>query len=163
MESLNHLINRYTKLLQEGDIQRAYQGIMEFLRKLQVHNASRHPQYTISDLYQGKMDMSFFSISTSLLKANGLKLAIVYLHQKGRFEAWLSARNREIAKKFLRELQLESISQLTVFHDESNPDAIIECVLSQSPDFDNPALLMEDITKQSDCFVKEIEHLLAGE
>jgi len=60
----------------------------------------RYPGFDVGNVYQGYMDMSYFSVNTRKMKDKGLKIALVYQHEKGQFEAWLSPRNREIAKAF---------------------------------------------------------------
>jgi hypothetical protein len=42
-------------------------------------------------IYQGYLDISYFSISTKALKDRGLKFALVYQRQKGCFEMWLQS------------------------------------------------------------------------
>ena len=143
MRKLNRLIHNYTCLLQEGELQIAYKGILEFLGQLRADIVKRHPDYDISSVYQGYMDMSYFSVSTRFLKDKGLKIAVVYLHEKGSFEVWLSARNREISKQYESLFCGESLDGITVFHDEKNPDAILACTLVSSPDFEDQVLLTE--------------------
>ena len=129
MKTLNELIEEYTHHLQQGEIQIAYKGILEFLGKLRAEFIKKYPHYDVSSIYQGYMDMSYFSLNTKSLKDNGLKIAIVYLHDKGDFEVWLSARNRDIAKSYVSLLNGSISGDVNVFHDINNPDAIIECIL----------------------------------
>ena len=96
MKTLNQLINDYTCHLQQGEIQLAYKGILEFSGKLRAYFIKKYPHWDTSSIYQGYMDISYFSLSTKPLKDKGLKIAIVYLHEKGDFEVWLSARKRNI-------------------------------------------------------------------
>ena len=58
MKTLNELIKGYTHLLQQGELQLAYKGIMEFLGKLRAEFVKKYPHYDISSIYQGYMDMS---------------------------------------------------------------------------------------------------------
>lgn len=69
------------------------------------------------------MDMSYFALSTKTLKDNGLKIAVAYLYEKGRFELWLAARNREIAKQCEPVFYGKSFDGITVFHDDNNRDS----------------------------------------
>lgn len=160
MKNLNELIEGYTSHLQQGEIQIAYKGIMEFLGKLRAAFIKNHPDYDVSSIYQGYMDMSYFSLSTKSLKAQGLKIAIVYLHEKRDFEVWLSARNRDIAKEYASILNRNISDDTNVFHDSNNPDAIIECVLTATPNFDDQTALIETIDQGVEKFVTTIiEHL----
>lgn len=85
-KTLNELIKGYTHHVQEGEIQIAYKGIFEFLNRLRTTFIKKYPPYDVSSIYQGYMDMSYFSLSTKSLKDKGLKITIVYLHEKGVFE-----------------------------------------------------------------------------
>jgi len=159
MKTLNKLIEEYTKQLRLGEIQIAYKGILVFMGKLRADFIKEYPHYDVSNIYQGYLDMSYFSLSTKSLKDNGLKIAIVYLHEKGSFEVWLSARNRDIART--HQSILDSLSaEINVFHDSNNQDAIAECVLTRTPDFEDPAQLITTIEQGVEKFVAAIsKHL----
>jgi len=90
------------------------------------------------------MDMSYFSLSTDSLSAKGLKIAVVYLHEKGAFEAWLSARNRDIARSYESVFNSKDdfLRTHSYYHDRHNQDAILEYTLTTAPDFENQDLLM---------------------
>ena len=155
MKTLNKLIEEYTQQLRLGEIQIAYSGILAFIGKLRTAFIKKYPHYDVSNIYQGYLDMSYFSFSTKPLKDNGLKIAIVYLHEKESFEVWLSARNRDIART--HQSILDSLSaEKNVFHDSNNQDAIAECVLTCTPDFEDPALLINCIDQGVEKFVVAI-------
>ncbi|KAF5087845.1 hypothetical protein DSECCO2_41960 [anaerobic digester metagenome] len=160
MKTLNKRIEAYTQQLRLGEIQIAYRGILEFMGKLRADFIKKYPHYDVSNIYQGYLDMSYFSLSTKPLKDQGLKIAIVYLHEKGSFEVWLSARNRDIAKTY--KSILGSLSEeIKVFHDHNNQDAIVECILTPTPDFEDQAQLINTIDQGVEKFVSAIiKHLL---
>jgi hypothetical protein len=159
MKTLNQLIHEYTSQLQHGEIQVAYKGILEFMGKLRAAFSKKYPHNDIGSVYQGYMDMTYFSYVTELLKTKGLKIAVVYLHEKGAFEVWLSARNRDIAKEY--ESLISRISDdITVFHDDKNPDAIIEYTLTSTPNFEDQALLMEIIDRGVQQFLSALSRHL---
>lgn len=141
MKNLNELIQAYTHHLQQGEIQTAYKAILEFMGRLRTDFIRKYPQYDVSSVYQGYMDMSYFSLVSKPLKEKGLKIAVVYLHEKGRFEVWLSARNREISKQYDAVFSGGIFEGMKVFHDDTNQDAIIEYTLTASPDFEDQRLL----------------------
>lgn len=148
MLSLDHQIDAYTALLQDGKIQAAYRGVMDFMGKLRSDMVQRDLGFEVSgNLYQGYMDMTYFSVNTAQLKVKGLKIAIVYLHEKKTFEVWLSARNRTILKKVRAQFEDLSLDGVQTFHDETNEDAAIESVLTASPNFDDQDELMKIIEK----------------
>ena len=153
MNTLNESIKIYTELLENHDIQTAYKGIMDFFGYLRVSFTKKYPQYEIGSLYQGYMDMTYFSITTDRLKAKGLKVAIVYLHAQGVFEVWLSARNRSMAKAFEPFFSSDVIQKLNVFHDVENLDAIVERKIVECPDFDRQDELAKLILQETERFV----------
>lgn len=106
------------------------------------------------------MDMSYFSLTTKLLKNKGLKIAIVYLHEKGYFEVWLSARNREISKQYKSVFCGKSFNGITVFHDYNNQDAIIEYILTSSPNFEEQVLLTDTIEQGVELFIIAVSNLI---
>lgn len=159
MKTLNKLIEEYTQQLRLGEIQIAYKGLLEFMGKLRAAFIKKYPYYDVSNIYQGYLDMSYFSLSTKPLKDKGLKIAIVYLHEKGYFEVWLSARNRDIAKSY--KSILDSLSdEINVFHDNNNQDAIVECILTPTPNFEEQAQLINTIDQGVEKFVSEITNRL---
>ena len=160
MKTLNQLINDYTCLLKQGEVQAAYRGIIEFFGKLRADYTKNYPNYDVSSVYQGYMDMTYFSLSTKLLKDKGLKIAIVYLHDKGDFEVWLSARNRDISKRYESVISSFESDDISVFHDVSNLDAIIECTLTSTPDFEDQASLIGLIEQSAEKFVTALTRLL---
>lgn len=160
-KTLNELIKGYTHHVQEGEIQIAYKGIFEFLNRLRTTFIKKYPHYDVSSIYQGYMDMSYFSLSTKSLKDKGLKIAIVYLHEKGVFEVWLSARNRDIGKRYVSILDSKlSGDDLNLFHDKNNSDAIIECIVTNTPDFDDQTSLIDTIDQGVEKFVMKISDYL---
>ena len=156
MKTLNDLIESYTHHLQQGELQVAYKGIIEFLGKLRSEFIKKYPHYDVSSIYQGYMDMSYFSLSTKSLKDKGLKIAVVYLHDKGDFEVWLSARNRDIAKSYASLLNSNLSDDGSIFHDDNNPDAIIESILTPTPDFEDQSSLVDIIDLGVEKFVTTI-------
>ncbi len=160
MKTLHELIEVYTHHLQQGEIQIAYKGIFEFLGKLRAEFIKKYPHYDVSSIYQGYMDMSYFSLSTKSLKDKGLKISIVYLHEKGAFEVWLSARNRDIAKSYTSIVNSNISGDVSLFHDINNPDAIIECILTPTPNFEDQSSLIDAIDQGVEKFIKAINDRL---
>ena len=159
MASLNALISVYTSHLQQGELQTAYKGILDSISLLRAHFIRKYPDCDVGGIYQGYMDMSYFSLSPKTLREQGLKIAIVYLHAKGVFEVWLSARNRGLSKKY-DAIRCHSFPDMTVFHDDTNLDSIIECTLTASPDFENHAKLTNIIVQGVEEFLAAIVSLI---
>lgn len=60
MKYVNKLVNKYTNLLQEGDLQLAYRTILSFINKMRIKIRKEHPEYAVGTTYQGQMDITFF-------------------------------------------------------------------------------------------------------
>ena len=58
---------------------------------LRTHFKDRYPKYSVSGLYQGYLDMTYFAVVPPSFKRRGLKIAIVFNYGAFRFEAWLAA------------------------------------------------------------------------
>jgi hypothetical protein len=62
-------MNEYKKQLEKGTIQRAYQGLMDYIRWLRLHFENKYPDYSVSgSIYQGHMDMTYFAFFPQSLK-----------------------------------------------------------------------------------------------
>lgn len=161
MGMLNQLVSDYTEQLRQGKLQVAYKGILEYLSKLRNEFVKNYPDSEIgSNIYQGYMDMSYFSLNTKTLKAKGLKIALVYLHEKGAFEIWLSARNREIMKKYRTVFSDQVLDGISCFHDSDNEDAVLEYTLAAEPDFDNQFSLTEIIREGTEKFISVVTKMV---
>jgi len=162
MKTLNQAVKEYNRQLQQGDIQTAYKGILDFIGKMRAHFIKKNELYDVGSIYQGYMDMTYFSFVSEPLKKKRLKIAIVYLHEKGAFEVWLSARNRDLAKQYKAVFDSMILEQSAFFHDEDNLDAIIECTLTATPNFDHQDLLIGIIERGVERFVTSIDGQLCA-
>ena len=78
MEKFHAYMNEYKKQLEKGDIKKAYQGLMEYIRNLKSHLKNKYPDYSISgSIYYGYMDMTYFSFIPESLKRQDLKIESV--------------------------------------------------------------------------------------
>jgi len=69
MESLHEYINEYRKQLKKGAIQVAYKGLIEYIMGLKTHLRNKYPKHFVSgSIYQGYMDMTYFSFFPESLK-----------------------------------------------------------------------------------------------
>ena len=82
MKSINNLVNKYNELLQEGDLQIAYRAILNFTNTLRLKLVKEYPDYVVGSIYQGQMDITFFSVATKLLQENGLKILVLYKYDE---------------------------------------------------------------------------------
>ena len=103
MKSMHDGFSEYQNLVQTGDIARVYKG-MQSLRR---HLRDKHREYKMGSFNQGTMDFTYFSLSTKELKAEQLKLVIIFNHQKASFEIWLAGQNKQVQKQYLVTTKME--------------------------------------------------------
>ena len=160
MESINECIKEYATQLSKGRIQKAYKGIMTFMAELRAYLESGYPDYTAGSLYFGYMDMTYFAFTPPDLKNKKLKIAVVYLHEKGVFEVWLAGDNRKIQAEYIALMSSENIGIYKLSQVIPGVDSIIESTLVEEPDFDHPEALKRQIEKKTMAFVKDIISVL---
>ena len=160
MESINECIKEYAAQLSKGRIQKAYKGIMTFTSELRSYLESKYPDYTAGNLYFGYMDMTYFAFTPADLKNKKLKIAVVYLHEKGVFEVWLAGNNRKIQAEYIALMGSENIGKYKLSQVIPGVDSIIESTLVEKPDFDHPEELKKQIEKKTMEFIKDITSIL---
>ncbi len=161
MDSLNDHIREYKTQLDKGSIQKAYKGIMVFMSGLSAYLARRHPDYSVSALYYGYMDMTYFAFTPADLKNKKLKIAIVYLHEPGRFEVWLGGSNRKIQAEVIELLRHKDIGKYKLSQSLPGVDSIIEATLVNQPDFDDSEELKQQIEGKTLEFINDVRALLS--
>lgn len=161
MDSMNESYKEYFVQLRKGDIQRAYRGIMSFMSALKLNLEGKHPGLSSSALYAGYMDMTYFALTPAYVKEKGLKVAIVFLHEKACFEIWLAGANRRIQSEQISSFSKKKLGGYTLSSPLPGVDSIISWRLGIIPEFDRPETLMKEIDA---CFVKfidDVSNLLA--
>lgn len=162
MDSLNAHISEYQRQLHKGQIQKAYQGIMSFMSGLKSYLEKHHPDYSTSALYFGYMDMTYFAFTPASLREKKLKIAIVYLHEPGRFEAWLVGNNRGIQAALIDRLSHADLGKYQLSQVAPGVDSIVESVLVDQPDFDTFDLLEQQIELGALDFISDMIRLVSG-
>ena len=100
MASFQEHMNEYRKQLKKGAIKEAYRGLMEYFMGLKSYFKNKYPDYYVSgSIYQGYMDMTYFSFFPESLKRRKLKIAIVFIHDTCTFEVWLAGYNKKVQTK----------------------------------------------------------------
>jgi len=161
MNSLTDCVRSYRELVQQGDIVLAYKGIQEFLAELRRELMRRHPDWgSPSSVYQGYMDMSYFALMPPALKERRLKLAIVYLHPDMRFDVWLSGMKREVQDTLRPLFQAATWPDYTIPEDGVWVDSIVEYVVEDAPDFDDPGTLTDRIDTGVSAFADDMVSFL---
>lgn len=148
MESMNELIKKYQEILKHGKLQNAYRGILAFMSELKTKIELSHPDFSVSAIYPGYMDMSYFALVTNDLKKLKLKIAVVYLHAEGRFEGWLAGVNRQIQAETIEKLSEKNLGKYSLSQVQPGVDSIVSTVIAEKPDFDHPNELKQEIEER---------------
>ena len=161
MASLQSDMEEYRVQLQKGAIQRAYRGLMETMLALRTHFEQCCPGYTVSGLYAGYMDMTYFALKSTILSERKLKIAIVFLHEEFRFEVWLSGSNRRVQAGYWERIRQSGWDRYRLVADPQSADAILEHTLTADPDFDDLRTLTTLIKRETLAFARAVEEYLA--
>jgi hypothetical protein len=151
----------YKKQLENGYIQKAYKGLMSHIMDLKTYFKNKYPEYFVSGIYQGYMDMTYFSFTPEPLKRQKLKIAIVFVYDTFRFEVWLAGSNIKVQNEYWK---LFKESDFDKYHIPSNIDgidSIIEYILVDNPNFSDLDTLTEQIETGTLKFTKDVENFLS--
>jgi hypothetical protein len=161
MESFPESMDEYRKQLEKGVIQQAYRGLMEYVLALRARLAARYPTHVVTGLYQGYMDMTYFSFTPASLASRKLKIAIVFVYDTFRFEAWLAAQNKNVQSEYLQLFKDNGWSSQELAPEAKGYDHIVCRTLIAKPDFSYPDALTGEIEKGILSFIGEIERFLS--
>ena len=162
METLQEYITEYQTQLKKGSIQKAYKGLMEYMLGLRTHFHNQYPDHFVSgSLYYGYMDMTYFSFFPGSLKDRGLKVAIVFLHEAFRFEAWLAGYNKQVQTKYWKLIKDNGWDKYRLVSTTKGADSILEHVLVDNPDFSDREALTAQIENGTLGFIQDVESFLA--
>lgn len=160
-KSLDSYVNEYRKQLEIGDIRKAYKGIIEYILKFKNHLIHTYPDFFISDnLYQGCMDISYFTFTPESLKNKGLKIAIIFNHEKIRFEVWLVGRNKQVQEKYWK-LFRKNKEEIFYIIPPTAQYSVAEKLLVENPEFEKPDQLTEQIENGIMEFINNILYPLS--
>lgn len=164
MESFQDYVNEYKKQLAKGTIQKAYKGLMEYILGLRTHFKNKYPEYAISGgIYYGYMDMTYFALFPELLRKRDLKIAIVFIHDACKFEAWLAGVNKQVQTKYWKLFKESDWNLYPLVPTIQGADAIVEHVLVGNPDFSDADALTKQIEGETLKFIKDIESFLSSQ
>ncbi len=137
MSSFESDLEELQRRLGEGAIQRAYQAIIYTMSRLRGVFAAQQGERSVSGLYQGYFDMTYFALFPDELKRRDLKLAIVFNYSTFRFEVWLAARNRQVQRRYWELLRDAGYDQHQLIVPAAGRDAIVEAVLAEEFSLDD--------------------------
>jgi hypothetical protein len=159
--SFHECMLEYRRQLEKGDIRAAYRGLMEYFMGLRSHFKTKYPDCSVGSVYYGYMDMTYFPFSSELLKQRKLKVAIVFVHEKFRFEVWLAGYNKEVQTKHWNLFKESGWKKYHVASSTKGVDFIVDHVLVENPDFSDLDALTNQIEKGVLKFSRDVEDFLS--
>jgi hypothetical protein len=160
MPSLPEYMQEYRRELEKGSIQKAYQGLLEYVMHLKAHFNRKFPDFAPGNIYQGYMDMTYFPIFPVELTSSKLKIAIVFEHETFSFEVWLAAQNRQLQAKYRQLLSQGDWPKYRMPAAAKGVDSIIEHTLVADPDFSDLDKLTAQIEQGTLAFIRDIAGFL---
>lgn len=154
-------MQEYRNQLENGHIQKAYRGLMGYIRDLRTHFKNKYPEYSVSGIYQGYMDMTYFSFSPESLKHRKLKVAIVFIHETFRFEVWLAGSNKKVQNEYWKLFKESDWNKYHIPTSIKGIDSIVEYILVEDPDFNDLDALTEQIEIGALKFIDDVENFLS--
>jgi hypothetical protein len=137
-------------------------GLMSYIMDLKTYFKNKYPGYSVSgNIYQGYMDMTYFALFPEPLKSRKLKIAIVFLHETIRFEAWLAGYNRQVQLRYWELLKESGWNKHRIPSAIKGTDSIVEYTLADSPDFRDLNALTAQIESGTLSFIGDIEDFLS--
>jgi hypothetical protein len=162
MGSFHENMNEYKKQLEKGAVRDAYKGLMEYIMRLRTLFQNKYPDYVVSgSVYYGYMDMTYFSFFPVSLKNRNLKIAIVFVHDTCRFEAWLAGSNKQVQTKYWTLFKESDWKKYHIVPTTQGVDSIVEYVLVNNPDFNDLDTLTKTIETGTLKFIEDIESFLS--
>lgn len=145
----------------KAPLSQAYKLIMKTLTLCGKEMQKQLPNSEVSALYPGYLDMSYIAIVPPSLKRRQLKLALVYVHEKGIFELWLAGRNRGIQAHVREELRGRIPSSYVLVEEAKGEDAIVLYTPAQPPDFTDVTLLTAQLCTLMQTMLQDLQPLLS--
>ena len=160
MQATMNDMEEFHKQLKNGSIQRAYKTLLSYMMRIRTYFKNKYSESSVSTLYQGYMDMTYFAISTPALKQRDLKIAIVFNYEAFCFEAWLAGRNRKVNRQYWELLKERKFSGYRIVTPGKGVDSIIEYDLAQGNELTDMDSLTKIIERNMNSFIVDIEEAL---
>ncbi len=162
MSSTKKNMAEFRRQLGSGSIQAAYRALLSDLTSLRGHFKNKYPDWRVSNLYQGRLDISFFTLIPPALDLHHLKIAVIFHYEKFHFEAWLVGRNRAVQRRSWELFKDGRWPAYRVVTPGKGIDSILEWDLTPDIDLDDPDHLTATIEAGIAAFAADIEGFLAG-
>ena len=128
------LLSKYKELLQTTNIRRCYQEFLRLFRYLRVDLEKRMPEFKFQgNIVENSMEYSYFTFTDAALKSRGLKIAVVFVHERFQFEVWVSGMNRKHQAEYF-ELLKEKAPPFELTDDPLRKDYILRVPLDPAAD-----------------------------
>jgi hypothetical protein len=135
---------------------------MEYIMNLRTHFKKKYPDHSVSgSIYQGYMDMTYFSFFPQSLKRRKLKVGIVFIHETIRFEVWLFGCNKQVQTKYWKLIKESGWNKYHIVPTVKGFDGIVDTVLADNPDFSDLDALTKQIERGTLKFIKDVESFLS--
>jgi Family of unknown function (DUF7000) len=158
MKSFPDCMETYKELMNKGEIQVAYSGLMEFILGLRNHLKNSHPEFYVSgNFYQGYMDFTYFSFTPNSLKKHRLRVAIIFVHKTLEFKVCLGGLNKKAQAIYWEKFIEKGWNKYEIPKSIKGSDFIIESTITTEPDFSNPKDLTNQLEKGILKFAKDVE------
>ena len=161
MNTLDKDIRELREHLSDGSVQRAYTGIITYMSRLRKVFAERKSERSVSGLYQGYFDMTYFALFSDALKERGLKLAVVFNYETFGFEVWLAARNRKVQRQYWELLSNTGYRKHQLVEPAVGIDAIATTMLAADYSMEAEDSLTKQIVEGVTVFGRDIESFLS--
>jgi hypothetical protein len=162
MESFHEYINEYRKQMEKGIISKAYKGLMEYILNLKTYLKNKYPDYFVSgSIYFGYMDMTYFSFYPKSLGDKKLKIAVVFIHESMRFEAWLAGYNKQVQSEYWKMIKESNWNKYHLVSTTKGADSILEHILVNNPDFLDLDELTKQIEEETMIFIRDVDSFLS--
>ena len=139
----------------------AYHELINYMKALRTFfHKAYEGDFKLGNIYQGNPDYSYFSLTTEKLKKLKLKFVLVLNHKKRCFTICLSGQNKRIRKKYWEIFKNSDWDRYPIVASIDNNLSIIDHTVVEHPDFENSALLTEQIEIASLKFMNELREIL---
>ncbi len=128
------LLREYQSLIRDTSIIKSYQTVLQLIKGLHASLIKKMPDFHFQkQVVENGMEYSYFQLTNSVLKENGLKITVVFVHTDCRFEIWLSGYNRIHQQNYHQVLQ-NSNCPYELSKDPKKEDYIFKICLNDSLD-----------------------------
>lgn len=118
------LLTTYKTLLQTTDLQLAYQEFSRFFRYLRDELEKQFPDCKFqSGISEKALDYTYFSFTNKRMKANGLKIVVLFNHKPFQMEVFISGYNRQYQCLWAKRLMANPPFELSL--DPAHTDYIV--------------------------------------